>query len=110
MWSLRQVRHLPPVWDLLLPWHRHQIEGVSDRRDQRLLVSHPKDTDIHNLWNRTRAAGVQSERPTTGLTAPQCIIGPINNIMSVLICLWSGICSRFTLASFWTRYLVSCDK
>ena len=25
-------------WDLLLP----------DRRDQRLLVSHPKDTEIHN--------------------------------------------------------------
>ena len=30
-------------WDLLLeyfPWHRHQIV----LRDQRLLVSHPKDT------------------------------------------------------------------
>ena len=39
LWSRRQVTHLPPVWDLLLP-----LAQTPDRRDQRLLVSHPKDT------------------------------------------------------------------
>ena len=33
-----QVRHLPPVWDLLLP-----LAQTPDRRDHRLLVSLPKD-------------------------------------------------------------------
>ena len=32
------------VWDILLP-----LAWTPDRRDQRLLVSHPKDTEIHNL-------------------------------------------------------------
>ena len=35
IWCLRQVTHLPRVWDLLLP---------RNRRDQQLLVSLPKDT------------------------------------------------------------------
>ena len=36
---LRQVTHLPPVWDILLI-----LAYTPDRRDQRRLVSHPKDT------------------------------------------------------------------
>ena len=39
-WSPRQVIHLPPVWDILLP-----LAYTPGRRDQRLLVSLPKDTD-----------------------------------------------------------------
>ena len=32
MWCPRQVTHLPPVWDLLLPLaERHQIEGTNAR-------------------------------------------------------------------------------
>ena len=34
LWSPRQITHIPPVWDILLP----------GRRYQRLLVSLPKDT------------------------------------------------------------------
>ena len=44
MWSPRQVTHLPPVWDLLLP-----LAYMPDRREQWLLVSHPKDTDIQSI-------------------------------------------------------------
>ena len=29
-WSPQQVPHLPPMWDLLFPWHRHQVEGSKD--------------------------------------------------------------------------------
>ena len=34
-----QVKHLPPVWDLLLP-----LAQTPDRRDHGTLVSLPKDT------------------------------------------------------------------
>ena len=37
--SPQQVTHLPPVWDILLP-----LAYTPDRRDQRRLVSLPKDT------------------------------------------------------------------
>ena len=40
MWSPRQVTHLPPVWNILLP-----LAQTPDRRDQRLLLYHPKDRD-----------------------------------------------------------------
>ena len=37
--SPRQVTHLPPAWDILLP-----LAESSDRRDQRLIGCQPKDT------------------------------------------------------------------
>ena len=46
MWSPRQVTHLPPVYDILLP-----LAYTPDRRDQRLLVSHPKYTYIYTISN-----------------------------------------------------------
>ena len=39
LWSPRQVTHLPPVWGLLLP-----LTKTPARRDQRIIVSLPKDT------------------------------------------------------------------
>ena len=39
LWSPRQVTHVPPVWDILLP-----LAYTPDRRDQRILVYLPKDT------------------------------------------------------------------
>ena len=35
---------LPPVWDILFP-----LALTPDRRDRRLLVSPPEDTEINNL-------------------------------------------------------------
>ena len=37
--------HIYPLCGIFyFPWHRHQIEGTNG-----FLVSHPKDTEIHNL-------------------------------------------------------------
>ena len=71
MWSPRQVTHLPPVWDLLLP-----LASTPDRRDQWLIVSHL--IDQAKSGKRTRQ--VSSGAPTTelpvsidGSTARRCI-------------------------------------
>ena len=61
MWSPRQVTHLPPVWDLLLP-----LAKTPDRRDQRLIVSHPKDTEIHNLVFTPNNSGILARGSNPG--------------------------------------------
>ena len=44
MWSPRQVTHLPPVWGIYFPWHRHQLEGTNGfycliRKTERFTIS-----------------------------------------------------------------------
>ena len=76
MWSPRQVTHLPPF-----PWHRHQIEGTNGfycliRKTERFTISNVESQVftpriiLAYPGRRARAAGVQSVRPTTWLTAP----------------------------------------
>ena len=84
MWSPRQVTHLPPVslcGIFYFPWHRHQIEGTNGfycliRKTERFTISNVESQVftpriiLAEPGTRTRAAGVQSVRPTTGLIAP----------------------------------------
>ena len=63
--SPQQVTHSPLVWDLLLP-----LDLTPGRKDQRLLVSLPKDTDkvrcmkLPKFPNGSRLDGLHSVLPT----------------------------------------------
>ena len=73
--------HIYPLCGIFyFPWHRHQIEGTNGfycliRKTERFTISNV-ESQVFNLiihaWtrDRTRAARVTSECPTTGLTAP----------------------------------------
>ena len=74
--------HIYPLCGIFyFPWHRHQIEGTNGfycliRKTERFTISNVESQVFTPRiilalpGRRTRAAGVQSVRPTTGLTAP----------------------------------------
>ena len=70
MWRPRQVTHLPPVCDLLLP-----LVLSPDRRDQRLIVYHPKETA---LWGKLTCPSFEVALHPLNNHAPQGI--PISNV------------------------------
>ena len=74
--------HIYPLCGIFyFPWHRHQIEGTNGfyrliRKTERFTISNVESQVftpriiLAAPGTRTRAAGVLSVRPTTGLTAP----------------------------------------
>ena len=73
MWSPRQVTHVPPVWDILLP-----LAYTPDRRNQRLSVYHPKYTaGIQSLMLRARFLHLKYNMPVPGIKprSPACQVG-----------------------------------
>ena len=104
--------HIYPLCGIFyFPWYRHQIEGtngfyclirkterftISNVESQvftpRIILAYPRD--------RTRAARVQSVRPTTGLTAPLWTKGAIVTGFSIIAHWCGGFIYNFALIHF----------